>query len=208
MNRQDLFRLEEIAVTDALPVGLHYALSLVCFLSLALAPFFYRIYEKPWLAAQRRLASVGRSCLGCWAAATGACWTVLFGILFLSVILCGNGSFGLAVAVCGLVSLFASAFVGVCCLCTGDVAGCGTVASILGLVLSLLSGGILPPVMLPPVLRGIAPYTPITWLRGLLALPSGYSPSGYWLPTAFCAAGMLGLGFILYHRRFSREVTL
>ena len=64
MDRNSLFQTQTVSATQALPIPLHYALSLTAYFSLAAAPLFVPIYSGDWLCVQRRLRSAGR---GVWA---------------------------------------------------------------------------------------------------------------------------------------------
>ena len=76
----------------------------------------------------------------------------------------------------------------------------------LSLLFLALSGGILPPVMLPRALREMMTLSPITWLRGLLAVPAGYTWSDGWIPLVASTALMLAVCLLLFRRRLIQEV--
>lgn len=207
LSRQDLFRVEKISVTGQLPIGLHYGLSLLCFLTLALVPFFYCIFSREHLQSYRRLISVGRTPAGCFLSSVTACWTLLFGVLLLAVSFTIKGSWWQTVALCALGALFCTAFAALCCLITENSAQCGIVSSLLSLLFLALSGGILPPVMLPKHLRAAMAYSPVTWLREMLAVPAGYDPQGSWLYLVIAAVILLILSLLLFRRRMMQEVA-
>ena len=206
LNRQDLFRTEKISVTGSLPIGLHYGLSLLSFLAMALSPVFCRIYDRKWLASQRRFLTAGRRPFGCWLASTAASWFVLFVILSISVTVTVKTGFGFVVAVCALCSLFCAAFSGLCCLITDSTPGCGVLSSLLSLGALSLAGGILPPVMLPQFLQQIMAYSPISWMRSMMAIPAGYDAQHGWLLMSVSAL-LLAAGFLLYRMKLLQEVN-
>jgi len=208
LNRQDLFRVQKISVTGLLPIGTHYGLSLLCFLLLAMAPFFFRIYEPAWFRAQQRFLAVGQRPLVCWLSSIRACWVLLFGILLTATLLLGNGNPLLCAAVCALCGLFCAAFVCICCLLAGNIGTCGILSSLLGLVFLGLSGGILPPVMLPQAIRSCMGLSPVSWMRSLLAYAAkeGEFQLGMFLALLGCTALLLAGSNLLYRRRFVQEV--
>ena len=206
LNRQELFRVENISVTGQLPIGLHYALSLICFLMLALTPFFYCLYSREQLRSYRRLLSAGRTPAGCFLASVSACWLLLFLILLLAVSFTTKGTWWQVVAVCALGSAFCAGFAAACSLLTENSALCGIASSLLSLIFLALSGGILPPVMLPQIMRKAMEYSPITWLRELLAVPAGFDMPASWLYLTCAAVILLAVSLLLYRRRFLQEV--
>ena len=81
LSRGDLFQMETVSATQALPIPLHYGLALLSAFALAAAPLFVPIYSGNWLAFQRRLRCVGRG------AAAGYWGGVLAGGLALLLLL-------------------------------------------------------------------------------------------------------------------------
>lgn len=209
LNRQDMFRVQKISVTGLLPIGLHYGLSLLCFLLLAMAPFFHRIYEQAWIVTQQRFLCAGKTSTVCWLSSFNACWLLLFGILLAVTLLFGREGFFLCAVVCALCSLFCVAFASLCCLLAGNIGNCGILSSLLGLVLLGLSGGILPPVMLPQAVRNCMELSPVSWMRSLLAfsIKQGNFETGALIALLACSALMIACSFVLYRRRFGREVS-
>ena len=59
-GRADMFQTEMVTATQALPIPLHYALSLAAFFALSAAPVFVPLYGGDWLRFQRRLRAAGR----------------------------------------------------------------------------------------------------------------------------------------------------
>ena len=206
LNRQDLFRVQEISVTGQLPIGLHYGLSLLCFLILALAPFFYGIFDKVFLISQRRLLALGRTPASCGAAAILTVWLFVLVIVLPGTVLITGGKILPSVVVSALVSILCTAWISICCLCTGSVSGCGILSSLLSLCSLALSGGILPPVMLPQGLRKMMALSPVTWMRQLLATPAGYESRQAWLILLICTVTLFPICLLLYRSRFIREV--
>lgn len=206
MNRQDMFRIEQVSATGQLSVGLHYGLSLLVFLLLALAPFFAPVFSGTWIGAQRRFRTVGRGSVMFYLSTLTGCWIVFFPLLLAAQRMIVGGSLGMGIAVCALGALFCAAFAGLCCLLTADTGSCGVLSFSAALVFLALSGGILPPVLMPQVLRKWIDYSPVSWLRGLLALPGGEyeMQSGMIGALAAAAAVMMALGALLYGRRGTR----
>lgn len=206
MNRQDMFRVREVAATEQLPVGLHYGLSLLVFLMLAMAPFFAPVYDGKWLAAQRRFRTVGRGSGMFYLSTLAGCWLVIFPLLTAAVLVIVGGSPVAAIAAGALGGLFCAAFAGLCCLLTADTGGCGVLSFGCALVFLALSGGILPPVLMPRALQNWIDWSPVSWLRNLLAAPAGEYEvwPGMVAALAVSCAVMTVAGGLLYRRRVAR----
>lgn len=207
MNRQALYRLQQIPVTDQLPLTLHYSLSLFCWLMLALAPMFFGIYSPERICARKRFRTVGVGLWQFYMADLSACWLV-YGLLFVLLqLLLGAGIGGAMLS--GLAGgLFCAAFGSVCCLLTQNSGSCGAVSFLGSLAALVLSGGALPPVMMPAFLREQIGLSPITWLRNVMAAASGYEPEpAYAAALALAALTLSGISGLLYTRRGNREVA-
>ena len=205
-GRAGMFRTEMVSATPALPIPLHYALSLTVFFALAAAPVFVPLYSGDWLAFQRRLRAAGRGVWAGWLSALAAGAAALLLLLVPALLAVGEGSVPAAVWVALLISLFASLFVSVCCLAAGNAAGCGLLAFALCVLSLALAGGIVPPVLLPGPVRALVGLSPVTWLRQLAAGPMGYPVDGLsWVCLAVSAAGMTFLSLALYRRRVDRQ---
>lgn len=206
LNRQEMFRVESISVTGALPIGLHYALSILCFLNLAIAPFFYRLFDGPWLASQRRLLSVGKRPAICCFSALVVCWAVQSCVLFVGSLLICKGSVWICLLSALLCGMFCAGFTGLCCLIAPELGSCGVLTSMSALVFLFVSGGILPPVMLPQQIRQLSLWSPISWMRNLQAFSADYGEVfKEMLLIIGTAAIFCILCFLLYRRRFFRK---
>ena len=208
MNRQNMYLVQEIPVAEHLPVGLHYSLSLFSWFSLVLAPMFAPVYDTKWICSQRRFRAVGRNGVLFYSGTVMACWLVETALMLLFLLSAAKGSLtsvALAAVVCGL---FCAAFASICCLLTQDTGSCGVVSFVTGLAFLVLSGGVLPPVLMPPFLQGMIKLSPVTWLRNLLAMPGGYEMGSGMMAALLLASGILLLaGGLLYRHRSNREVT-
>ena len=205
-GRADMFQTQLVTATQALPIPLHYALSLAAFFALAAAPVFRPLYGGDWLRFQRRLRAAGRGTAGGCFSALAACAPVLFLLLFPALLLAGEGHpLALAGAALGM-ALFCGLFCGVCCLAAGSAGGCGLL-SFGGALLSLaLAGGIIPPVLLPTPVRRLSGLSPVTWLRQLAAGAMGYEvPLSAWAGLTLGGAGMALVMAVLYRRRVDGE---
>ena len=101
---------------------------------------------------------------------------------------------------------FLSPWTMACALLTRSAAGCGALNFLLGLGLLALSGGIVPPVLLPEGLGWAGELSPVAWMRSLAAGPLGYSEAGRPLAALLGGAAVLcALSAWLYVRRFDRE---
>lgn len=206
LNRQELFRQERLLPTGALPIGLHYRLSLLGYLALSAAPLFSWMCQGPWLSGLRRLRYARRSPLWGLAAALLSCWTVLTAVLALSLKLAMGLAAADAVGTAAAWAAFLSAWTMACALLTRSAAGCGALNFLLGLGLLALSGGIVPPVLLPEGLGWAGELSPVAWMRSLAAGPLGYSEAGRPLAALLGGAAVLcALSAWLYVRRFDRE---
>lgn len=210
MNRAELFQLQEVLESQALPVPLHYALSLTACFALAAATVFVPVYSGDWLHFQRRLRSVGRGvCAGYLSGVCAGVPALLF-LLFPALLLAGEGNPLLLFGAALLMAAYCSVFCSLCCLVTGNAAGCGVAAFSVSLLALALAGGIVPTVLLPGSVRQLSWLSPVTWLRQLAAWPMGYEVDrSTWICLGLSAAGMAFLALALYRRRVDRqEVTL
>lgn len=209
MNRQDMFRVQQVPITGQLPVGLHYGLSLFCFLILSLTPVFYSIYQPGWIGSYKRFLSVGKSRFLFWIATVTTSWFVLFAIFVPALIFSARDHLLVCLAAATIGSLFCSSLIGVFCLLSSNLGMCGLISSLFSLLLLVVSGGVLPPVLLPQQLRSLLPASPITWLRDLFSLGFGYGKLEWSNIQLLCigSAVLLAIGFFLYRQRFQREVN-
>lgn len=207
LNRQDLFRTQTISATEQLPIPLHYGLSLLFYLVLSLAPLFLVVYDRSWLSAQRRLRSAGRGSIVCYLCSLSACTLVLFPMIAAGLVLLTGAALIQALGCAFVCAFFCAGFGAVCCLLTADTGTCGALSFSCSLVFLALSGGILPPVLLPKGLRSLMDLSPITWLRTWATVPMGeYDPDPVQLwALLFVSAGLILLGVLLYRRRSMRK---
>lgn len=209
LDRTGLFRPQAVSATGALPIPLHYALSLSAYFALSAAPVFVPLYSGDWLGVQRRLRSAGRgAAAGCFSAVAAGVPALLL-LLLPALLLTGGGpSLPLLGAALGM-ALYCSLFCALCCLAANSAAGCGALAFGAALAGLALSGGIVPPVLLPGPVRALEPFSPVTWLRQLAAWPLGYPVEGStWACLVLSGAGMALLCPALYRLRVeSQEVA-
>ena len=204
MNRQDLFRTQTVSATGQIPTGIHYGLSLLAYFGLSLAPLFMAVYDARWIRSQRRFRAVGRGSGIFYGASLASCWLVEFVLLSIAQLALLKGSIGHALLSSALCGLFCAAFCGLCCLLTPDTGSCGLLSFGSALVFLVLSGGILPPVLLPHSLRELLPCWPVTWMRNLMAA-STEAPS--MAPLILSSLLMTALGWFLYARRGRKEAA-
>lgn len=203
LSRQEMFRVSEVPTTELLNVGLHYALSLLGYLLLAVVPFFVPVFSGNWITAQRRFRCAGRSWLGFYLCGVAACFAVSFSLLLASQLYLVGGSVLMALWAALTGGVFCAAYAAVCCLLTGNTRSCGVLSFPAALVFLFLGGGILPPVLMPPYLQGLMYASPVTWLRNTMAASAGAlepdrSMAGLLLATSVV---LLILGGLLYRRR-------
>lgn len=208
MNRQDLYRVQTIPVAGSLPVGLHYSLSLFVCLMLSLAPMFAVVYDAKWIRAQRRFRAVGMGAGLFFSAAVTACWLVEALLITVFQIIGLKAAIPAALVSGALCGLFCSAYGSLCCLLTADTGSCGALSFSGALVFLVLSGGILPPVLMPGFLQNWIKLSPVTWLRTVMAMSAGYDPQPAMAAAlAVSALVMILAGSVLFKRRADQEVT-
>lgn len=204
LDRGSFFRGEEVPVTGALPIPLHYGLSLLAYFALSVPPLFLPLYAG--LGFQRRLRAAGRGCGPALGGAVLAGAGALMLLLAPSLLLAGGGSVPALLGAAALMALFCSLFTALCCLSAERAAGCGALAFSVSLLSLFLAGGVLPPALLPEALRRLSFLSPAAWLRQLAAWPMGYAvPAATWACLAVSSAGMAALSLFLYRRRAERE---
>ena len=233
LDRTGFFRMQEVSATDALPIALHYALSLLAYFGLASAPLLMPLYTGGWLGFQRRLRCAGRGCgAGFFAGVTAGALALLVlllpALLFLAPaqpmwrqpahqppaplhsgeilpVPTSPAALAGAAGAAVLLAVFCSLFAALCCLLTQSAAGCGGMAFAAALLSLLPAGGVVPPVLLPAAVRRLSGLSPITWLRQLAAWPMGYDvPPFTWVCVGLSMAGMAALAFLLYRKRTER----
>ena len=206
LNRQDMYRIEEIPVTDHLPIGLHYSLSLFAYLMLSLAPVCFCIFEPRWIRSLNRFRCAGIGPGTGYSAAIAACAlpVFLFSVILSAILVQGNLLLMLLSAL--VCSLLCSCFSSLCCLLASDTGSCGILAFTGSLLFLLLSGGVIPPVLMPSRLQSWIPFSPVTWLRNLLTMAGGYEVPGIsLLCLAVSIPLLLALGRLLYGHRGRKE---
>lgn len=206
LDRTGFFRMEEVSATGALPIPLHYGLSLLAYFGLSAAPLLMPLYTGGWLGFQRRLRCAGRGCGPGFSSGVTVGALALLALLLPSLLL-GGGADPLALAgAAALMAVFCSLFAALCCLAAESAAGCGGAAFSVSLASLLLAGGVIPPVLLPGAVRRLSGLSPVTWLRELAAWPMGYEVQPLtWACLGLSAAGMAALSFALYRGRTERE---
>ena len=210
MGRAGMFREERVSATQALPIPLHYALSLSAYFALSAAPIFVPLYSGSRLSFQRRLRTAGRGVWAGYFSGVAAGVPALLLLLLPALLLAGGGEPLPRLGAALLAALFCSIFCSLCCLAADSAAGCGLIAFGVSLLSLALAGGIVPTVLLPGPVRRLSWLSPVTWLRQLAACPMGYPVDpAVWLCLGLSGAGMAALSLILYRRRaYRQEVAL
>ncbi len=191
LNRRELFNTKQLLPTDALPIALHYQLSLLAYLALSMAPLFAWTCQGPWLTGLRRLRYARRSVLWGLLASLLSCWAVMTAALFAALKLLLPLPASQALGTAAIWAAFFAAWAAACALLTRSAAGCGGLSFLLALGLLALSGGIVPPVLLPETLRRLGALSPIAWMRAAAAKPLGYTVMGH------PSAALLGVAVVL-----------
>jgi len=210
LGRAEIFTEKKVEAVQALPVSVHYGLSLLAYLGLSLAPLFAALYAGEHTTYRRRLRCLGYGSIFNFASDLAACTLVVFAVVVVPIGLIAKGSI-VGVIFAGLVfALFCALFGSFCCLITTSAANSGLVAFTVALLSLGASGGILPPALLPETLRKWSWLSPVNWLRELAAVTNkSYTTD----PRSFVAiVGMMAIMAVacglLYHRRVAgQEVT-
>jgi ABC-2 type transport system permease protein len=203
LNRQGMFRVSSVSATELLPVGLHYALSLLAYLMLAVVPFFTPVFSGKWLAAQRRCRCAKRGWLGFYLCGVGACFVVIFSLLAAAQMLLVKGNLAMTLWASVTGGLFCAAYAAVCCLLANTARNCGVLSFPAALIFMFLAGGILPPVLMPQRLQEWINASPVAWLRNTMAVSGGelYPDQSMAGRLLLWSAVLLVLGGLLYRRR-------
>lgn len=167
LNRQNFFRERKLMPTETMDILTHYGLSLLVFLAMALAPVFYPLLSQNHFSFRRRLCTLGcgpgKQLLPVW-------WIMfVIQVIFASVpvwILTDSVPWGVLV-----LALFGSMYCSFCILLTRSVAGCGCLALVGSAFTMVISGGIVPPALLPPIIRKMDLLFPGEKLRNVMYLP-------------------------------------
>ena len=194
LSRSGMYAEERLSATGALPIAQHYALTLMCWLLLMSAAVYHPVLRPGQGEWRARLVSAG--CSGAqWAA--GAMLPVLLCCCALSAALgCAFGggvSFGAmacGVFACGFASLLGS-------VCRGESA-MAALCFALSLALVFVSGGIIPPALMPKAFAALVSDSPLALMR-LALLGQGGAELAV-LGAALCAAAA-----VLCARGFVRE---
>lgn len=197
----------EVTAVLALPIPLHYALSLLCYFALSAAPLFMPVYTGNWLRFQRRLRGAGRSCAAGFFSGVAAGVPLLLLLLFPALLAAGEGrNVPALLGAAAVMAVFCSLFGALCCLAAGSAGRCGAAAFLVSLLSLMLAGGIVPPALLPRALQELGWLSPVSWLRQTAAWAMGHEAerSG-WVCLALAAAGMAAGAFALYRREADRE---
>ena len=209
LNRQEIYEQRTVSATQTLPVREHYALSLLAWLCLSLAPLFYPVYGADRLRAKKRLRSIGYGSAACFASDLAACVIILWLITALPLMAIMGWSV-LKALLCALIwAAFCACFGSLCCLLTGSAAQCGAMDFLVSLAALVVAGGVIPPVMLPQSLRKLGEYAPVTWLRNVAASLMELDTEGaVAVPLGVSVVVMIGVSVFFYHRRVcGREVA-
>lgn len=206
LRRGTLFRPETLSPTETLPIAIHYRLSFLWFLILSLAPLFAWNFQGAWPAAQARLRWSGRGPLWGYCASLTACGLTAGACVFpLLAFWAKEASWSLAAASL-LSGAFFAAYAAVCGTLTKTAAGCGGFSVLLALGTTVLSGGVVPPALLPEALRRVIPLTPAAWLRSLTAEFLGFPGMAHSRILLLFAAVLLAcLAAPLYSRRVREQ---
>lgn len=210
LERTEVFEVRQYSAVQGLPIAMHYALSLLAYLAMALAPLFAPLYAADRMAPCRRLRCLGYGSMFHFGSDLTACTAVIFAVTVVPVCVITKGPVWLTIPACVVFALFSALFGSLCCLLTTGAANSGLLAFTVALLSLGTSGGILPPALLPQTLRRWSWLSPVNWLRELAAASSGtYPMDSRSIAAIVCAMVFMSVSCVLlYHRRMSgQEVT-
>lgn len=203
LNRQEMFRITRLKAVDSMELPIHYGLSLLLFLTMALAAVFCPLYADVGAPFRRRLKTLGGGAGLQYCACFGVGFCLVLALTALPSLLLTGGN----LAGCILLALFGAAFGSLCCLLTRSAAGCGGIAIPAAGAMVFCCGGVLPMPLLPQALRLAGEFLPAGHLRTLL-----YLPISQWseVPASLVAAALWilclgGVSAAFYSRRLGRE---
>ncbi len=196
LERQSVFETVPLSAVGSMDVKEHYSISLLAWLALSMAPVFCVLLDPKRLAPRRRLRALGYGAAVGYFSDFTACAALLFALVAVPLAVL-RGPAGLWAAI--VFALFCGSFGCLCCLLTGNAARCGALSFLVSLGALALSGGIVPPVMLPDTLRRLLYLSPVTWLRD--AVPGHGCPGSSVALLLLSLALMTGLSLLLYRRQ-------
>lgn len=203
LNRQEMFRLTRLKAVDSMELPAHYGLSLLLFLTMALAAVFCPLYADAGAPFRRRLKSLGGGAMLQYFSCFGVAFCLVLALTMVPTLLLTGGK----AAGCILLALFGAAFGSVCCLLSRSAAGCGGIAIPAAGAMVFCCGGVLPMPLLPRGLRAVGEFLPVGHLRTLMYLPIsrwGEVPL-HLLGAAVWILCLVAIGVALYSRRLGRE---
>lgn len=191
MARGSMYEEETVQLTQGLPIGEHYALSLLGWLLLMSSVIFYPALcpvQGDW---RERLKSLGCTPLD-WA--LGAfCPVLCCELLLTAAFSIFAGSFSVTgVLFC---ALFSAAFAGVICALSRTEAMAAALGFAASAGMALLSGSIIPQALMPKALRGAADYIPLTYMRKALGGGSSWELLAFGVAFALIALWLLARAY-------------
>lgn len=178
-SRNEIYAGVTVSTTGgSLPVKEHYLFSVIAYLPLLCAALVWPAFGgKDLLGWYRRLKSAG--VLPGAGAAGGilASGLVLLPLVLLPLLLLGGEGLPMLGSAL-LTALAAAAFCACCCSLTSSAGGAALLSFLLGTVMLVLTGGILPAALLPKGLRLGGEWMPLGWMRDVLSAAQGWTVSG------------------------------
>ena len=178
MNRQSMFRMEEITVSEMFSLREHYALCVLLYFSLASASFFAPLYHGEQIRFRRRMKAAGRVPAEGYLISVLASSGVMTVILGLGLMIIEKQVSAGLLAAAGMAAVFSAVFASFCCLVTENHVGSGVLAFLLSLVFLVVAGGVLPSVLLPAAVQRLEFLSPISWFLRMLGSLQGADTRG------------------------------
>ncbi len=214
LGRETMYRDVPSSPTGAMDTIQYYLLNAITFFSLLATPILFGIYsfrqQKAWT---ERLRSAGGS-LRAYGVAKILCGTLVTTVM-LALFLAGAAWFGnpyglpTPALLVGLLlcACFLSCFAFLCCN-TGSVLSSTLLTFLLSSAGLYVAGGLVPPVLLPGVIRTISPYSPLSWMRAALAPVFGLAADWGAMLALLALTVLLFMGCLLYCWRLERRWSL
>ncbi len=160
LTRDVMYETEVIHATDAVPLELHYLQTLIGFILFMSGVIFYPILSKNESQWRLRLKTIGITPILWEIGVLSTLFLCFFPLLLATLLICGTFSIG------GLLSLliFIPGFLYITSTYSTSESMTSCCSFLLIGVMIFLAGGIIPPVLMPSVLKSLMPYNPFTYV--------------------------------------------
>jgi len=179
LGRSGMYSRLSVLPTGGLPVDVHYALNWAVMLSMLLSGVWAAYFSPASPQEIMRLRSFKKSPAADRLCHLAAAFVGIFAVCFAAALVLAavfGGSLFSAALGGGLWAVFLTCFFAL----FARAGSSGIFAAALAAaVFAFISGGIIPPALLPQILADIAPFTPVAALTGVLRTAAGYEAVPY-----------------------------